>query len=299
MQISFSYRLKGELAAVEEKKNCCRRALFYGLLYAAEIKAEDEISVSFLHPAVSELFGVLARDCIKRETDVEERVEVGRRKWIHTFSAKRVAVFLRSVSEPGGQGVPELAEFRCAECCRCFLRGVFLSVGTVSDPEKAFHAELVMANAVRADRLDELLAVEGFPARRVLRGKRIGLYYKKNEEIEELFTVIGAIRAALELINLKIEKEIRNNENRATNCVAKNISRTVDAVAKQIAAIEKLREHGVLDGLPEDLRITGELRLKYDEASLAELAAAHVPPISKSGLNHRLARLSEMAEKLK
>jgi DNA-binding protein WhiA len=156
-----------------------------------------------------------------------------------------------------------------------------------------------MADAPRVDLLDEFLATNGFPARKVSRGKKIGLYYKKNAEIEELFSVMGAVHATLDLINLVIKKEIRNNENRATNCVAKNIARTVDAVAKQMEAIEKLRDHGVLDGLSDDLRTTGELRLKYDEASLSELASYHLPPISKSGLNHRLSRLMEMAEKLK
>lgn len=299
MQISFSQKLKSELALIEEKKNCCRRALFYGLLFAAECGADEAVSVSFAQADVSVLFGALARDCIKRETEAAERVEYGRRKWIHTFSAKRVTAFLHALDGQGGASLSELAEFRCAECSRSFLRGVFLAQGTVSDPEKGFHAEIVSASAQRADLLDELLAMEGFPARRVTRGARIGLYYKKNEEIEEFFTAIGAVHAALDLINLKIEKEIRNNENRATNCVAKNIARTVDAVAKQIAAIEKLREHGVLESLSEDLRTTGELRLQHDEASLAELAAAHVPPISKSGLNHRLTRLTEMADKLK
>ena len=91
----------------------------------------------------------------------------------------------------------------------------------------------------------------------------------------------------------------KNSSHTAGITATRNIARTVDAVAKQIAAVEKLRDHGILDGLPDDLRMTGELRLKHDEASLAELASYHLPPISKSGLNHRLSRLMERAEKLK
>lgn len=298
MQESFSYKIKNELAAISEKKPCCRRALFYGLLFAARTEGED-ICVTFIHPTVSDLFGALVKDCVKRDSQVIERTEVGRKKWNHTFSAKRVSAFLRDLDGNGTSTLAELAELRCDQCWRCFLRGVFLAVGTVTDPSKAVHAEFLVSDEVRSDRLDEFLATHGFPARKVMRGGRIGLYYKKNAELEELFTVLGAVHATLDMINLVIEKEIRNNENRATNCVAKNIARTVDAVAKQIAAIEKLREHGILESLPEDLRITGELRLKHDEASLAELASYHLPPISKSGLNHRLSRLMEMAEKLK
>lgn len=298
MQISFSYAIKSELAAISEKKPCCRRALFYGLLYGGAV-AENEVSVVFTHPLVSELFGTLVRDCVKRDSLLIEKTEVGRKKWIHTFSAKRVAAFLQSLDGANDVPLSELAELRCEECWRCFLRGAFISLATVTDPAKGIHAEFLMSNTRRMDRLDEFLATHGFPARKVTRGQRIGLYYKKNAEIEELFTVIGAVHATLDFINLVIEKEIRNNENRATNCVAKNIARTVDAVAKQIAAVEKLRDHGVLDSLPDDLRMTGELRLKHDEASLSELASYHLPPISKSGLNHRLSRLMEMAEKLK
>lgn len=298
MQNSFSHKIKGELVTVVEKKPCCRRALFYGLLYGGKVE-EDEISVAFVHSAVSELFGSLVKECVKRESCVVRRIEVGREKWIHTFSAKRIAAFLKDIDDARGSSLSELSELRCDACWRCFLRGVFLAVGTVTNPEKAVHAEFLMAEAPRVDLLDEFLATNGFPARKVNRGKKVGLYYKKNAEIEELFTVMGAVHATLDLINLVIEKEIRNNENRATNCVAKNIARTVDAVAKQIEAIEMLRDHGVLDGLSDDLRMTGELRLKHDEASLSELAAYHIPPISKSGLNHRLSRLMEMAEKLK
>lgn len=298
MQTSFSYNVKCDLASVVEKKPCCRRALFYGMLYAAE--AEDEqIKVTFLHPNLSELFGSLVRDCVKKESSVTEKTEVGRKKWTHVFSAKRVATYIRDLDEKKGIELDEIAELRCGDCWRCFLRGVFLATGTVTDPQKSFHAEFSLIGSERAERLDSFLATNGFPARRAERNGRIGLYYKKSEEIEELLTAIGAMRAVLDLINLKIEKEIRNNENRATNCVARNIARTVDAVAKQVAAIEKLREHGILESLPDDLRITGELRLRYDEASLSELASLHVPPISKSGLNHRLAKLVEMAEKLK
>lgn len=297
MEPSFSHKIKTELAAISDRKPCCRRALFYGLLYAAQIDG-DSISVSFWHEDVSVLFRSLAKECIKRETELSELKTAGRRKFVHVFSAKRVAAFLEAIDSSRKASLSELAELRCAECSRCFLRGVFLAAGTVTDPTKSFHAEVSLEIATRAERLDEFVAMNGFPARRVDRNGKIGLYYKKSEEIEEMLTAIGAMHAVLDLINLKIEKEIRNNENRATNCVARNIARTVDAVAKQIKAIEKLREHGVLESLPDDLRTTGELRLKHDEASLSELAALHAPPISKSGLNHRLEKLMEMAEKI-
>ncbi len=298
MQTSFSYVTKKELAAITVKNGCCRRALAFGLMYAAR-EENGEIDVSFSHDGVSELFGTLIKDCFAKDTTMEKKTVVGRDQWRHRFSAKRAVAFLNALDGDAPQNFAELANFKCAGCRQSFLRGVFLAIGTVTDPAKRFHTELLLSSDIRAERLDEFLALCGIPARRIERKGRIGLYYKNSTVIEEFFAEMGANSVVFELMNVTIEKEIRNQENRATNCVARNISRSVDAIRKQVLAIEVLRDHGVLEGLPDDLRTTAELRLKFDEASLAELAACHVPPISKSGLNHRLERLIEYAEKIK
>ena len=297
MQASFSYVTKKELAEIVVKNNCCRRALTYGLMFAAT-EENGEISATFSHSTVSDLFGVLVSECFSKQTESEKKTVVGREQWSHRFSTKRGAAYLRELTN-GAKNFVELIGFKCSCCRQSFLRGIFLAVGTVTDPAKAFHAEFLLSSAERAEKLDEFLALCGIPARRLDRRGRIGLYYKNSTAIEELFAEMGANSVVFELMNVQIEKEIRNQENRATNCVAKNISRSVDAIHKQVCAIERLRDHGMLDGLPDDLRTTAEMRLKFDEASLAELAACHVPPISKSGLNHRLERLMELAEKIK
>ena len=149
------------------------------------------------------------------------------------------------------------------------------------------------------EKLDAFLAEFGVPARRITRGNKIGLYYKKGDDIEDLFGKIGVNNIVFTVADSKIQKEIRGNENRATNCVATNISKAVIASGKQIDAILKLKERGRFEYLPDDLRITAELRLVNSEASLTELASLHIPPISKSGLNHRLSKLLEEAEKLR
>lgn len=298
MQTSFSYTTKAELAAIPVKNACCRRAMTYGLLYAASLE-KDETRVSFSHDEVSTLFHTLVKETFGKETTVEKRTVVGRETWTHRFSTKRAASYLEALDGKEAQNFVQLVNFKCAGCRQSFLRGIFLGIGTVTDPAKAFHAELLLNRPERAEKLDEFLALCGIPARRIERRGRIGLYYKNSTAIEEFFAEMGANSVVFELMNVKIEKEIRNQENRATNCVARNISRSVDAVSKQLRAIELLRERGMLDGLPDDLRITAELRLRFDEASLSELAASHTPPISKSGLNHRLARLVELSEKLK
>ena len=298
MQTSFSYTTKAELAAIPVKNPCCRRAMTFGLLYAAAVE-RGEIRVGFSHDGISDLFGTLVKESFGKETLVEKKTVVGRETWFHRFSTKRVVSYLEALDSEMVQNFIELVGFKCSGCRQSFLRGVFLGIGTVTDPAKAFHAELLLNYPERAEKLDEFLALCGIPARKIERRGRIGLYYKNSTAIEEFFAEMGANSVVFELMNVKIEKEIRNQENRATNCVARNISRSVDAISKQVRAIELLRERGMLDGLPDDLRITAELRLKFDEASLSELAANHTPPISKSGLNHRLARLVELSDKVK
>ena len=298
MQASFSYRTKTELSEISVKSSCCRRALTFGMLFAATVN-DGSISVSFSHVKVSDLFAELIKESFGKESTVEKKVVVGRETWTHTFSTKRVVSYLTALEDRGGIRFQELVGFRCGSCRQAFLRGVFLAIGTVTDPAKAFHTELLLSSSARAEKLDEFLALCGIPARRIERRGRIGLYYKNSTAIEEFFAEMGANSLVFDLMNIKIEKDIRNQENRATNCVARNISRSVDAIRKQVAAIEMLRDHGILDGLPEDLRTTAKLWLKFEEASLAELASQHTPPISKSGLNHRIERLMELSEKIK
>ncbi len=298
MQASFSYTVKSELSSLLPRGLCCRRSMAFGLLYGGNL-LENEISVSFTHDGVSELFLSLIKDVFGKETVPEQRTVVGRRTYIHRFFTKRAVAYLAALDGEAEVNFATLVGFKCGSCRQSFLRGIFLAMGTVTDPAKAYHAELLLSSVARADKLDDLLARCGIPARRIQRQGRIGLYYKNSTAIEEFFAEMAANSAVFELINVKIEKEIRNQENRATNCVARNISRSVDAIQRQVSAIERLRDRGVLESLSDDLRITGELRLQHDEASLSELAAYHTPPISKSGLNHRLARLLELSEKIK
>jgi DNA-binding protein WhiA len=116
--------------------------------------------------------------------------------------------------------------------------------------------------------------------------------------VEDLLAIMGAQHTIFEVINSRIEREIRNNENRATNCVAKNIEKTIFAATRHVEAINKLMEHGKLENLPEGVKITAMLRYRNPDATLDELARMHEPTISKSGLNHRLQKILEAAEDL-
>ena len=126
----------------------------------------------------------------------------------------------------------------------------------------------------------------------------MGVYIKNSQGVEDVLTVLGSSTMVFELLNKKIEREIRGNENRVTNCDTGNISKYVSASIKHIAAIEKLERYGELEKQPDPIRETAMLRLRHPNVSLGELAELHMPPISKSGLNHRLQKLIDLADEL-
>ena len=177
-----------------------------------------------------------------------------------------------------------------------FLRGAFLIGGYVSTPEKGYHLELVTPHYHVARQVSSLLAEMELSAGYILRRGIHVLYYKDSAAIEEFLSACGATGAAMDLMLKKVEREFRNDINRKVNCETANLTKTVGAAAKQIAAIEKLQESGVLETLPENLRQTAILRLANPEMSLTELVAAANGSISRPGLNNRLRRLVQLAE---
>ena len=188
--------------------------------------------------------------------------------------------------------------FVCPHCRSHFLRGVLIACGSVTNPEKAYHLEIRLANPEKVAFLAAFLEEMGWtPKSRRIEGG-VGLYYKKNAVIEEIISTVGANNALFTLINAKIARDIRNEENRATNCVTRNIGKTVDAARRVCLAVEKIRENGRFDAMSAELRETATLRVEHPETSLGELAAMHVPPITKSGLNHRLQKIIVFAENL-
>lgn len=295
--MSFASTVKEELVGLAIKNSCCRRALLYGFMLCAETVG-DSVRVSSENETVALYIAKLIREFFGKEPLLESSVCFGRQKYTLFAEAPRLVKFLNNV-DFGDEDLISLLGKTCAGCSQALLRGTFLAFGTVNDPTSSYHAEFLIPFASRAEKLDKFLAELGIPARRIVRTKKIGLYYKSSSAIEELFAEIGGSRAVFDLINAKIERELRNNENRATNCDARNIAKMVSASQKQISAIIRLKDCGMLESLEEDLRKTAELRMEHDEVSLSELAALHEPPISKSGLNHRLAKLCELAEKIK
>ena len=185
-------------------------------------------------------------------------------------------------------------------CCRrAFIRGAFLAVGSVSDPEKSYHFEIVCAAPEKARQLQELLASYDVDAKVVLRKRHYVVYIKEGSQIVELLGLMGAHISLMQLENVRIVKEMRNSVNRKVNCETANLNKTVSAAVRQAEDIRYIQEKIGLDKLPMDLEETARLRLEHTEASLKELGDMLFPKVGKSGVNHRLRKLSQIADDLR
>lgn len=185
-------------------------------------------------------------------------------------------------------------------CCRqAFVRGVFLASGSVSDPEKSYHLEMVFSSEDSADQIKKLLCGFGLEARVVTRKNHKVVYLKEGLQIMEFLDLMGAGVSLMNLESVRARKEISNNVNRKVNCEAANITKTVQAAMKQIEDIRYIEKQKEFSQLSKGLKEIAGLRLQYPDASLKELGEMLDPPVGKSGVNHRLRKLSEMADELR
>ena len=292
--MSFADSVREELALLIPKKPCCRKALAMGLLFYNAFDEKKQIMVRYTNQTTASLAEQLIASLYSKAPDTRLSGACGHRYRDLSFSAPSLYKLHKQLMG-GEKGLDAVLDLSCESCRSAFLRGVFLATGSVNDPHKAFHLEILVREDY-AEMVSAFLLDCGYSPRAIRRPKGIGLYYKDSASVEELLTLMGAQHIVFEVINSRIERDIRNNENRATNCVAKNIEKTISAATRQMEAINKLMEHGRLENLPEGVRITAMIRYRNPDATLDELAHLHEPPISKSGLNHRLQKILQEAD---
>jgi DNA-binding protein WhiA len=185
-------------------------------------------------------------------------------------------------------------------CCkRAFIRGVFLAAGSMSDPEKTYHFEVVLPDIRRARQLQEVINSFLIDAKIVARKRNHVVYVKEGSQIVDILNIMEAHISLMDFENVRILKEMRNSINRQVNCEAANITKTVEAASKQIDDIIFIRDTIGFDNLAEGLEEIAKLRVSYPEASLKELGTMLNPPIGKSGVNHRLKKLCCIADGLR
>ena len=186
------------------------------------------------------------------------------------------------------------------ECCkRAFIRGAFLASGSVSDPVKTYHFEIVCLSEAKAKQLQMIMETFNINARVIKRRKYFVIYVKDSSQVVDLLNIMGAYNALMDMENVRIVKDMRNNVNRKVNCETANINKTVSAAVKQIEDIRFIQMSSAFDELPESLQEMAELRVRYPEATLAELGQLLDTPVGKSGVNHRLKKISLFADELR
>ncbi len=186
------------------------------------------------------------------------------------------------------------------ECCkRAFLRGAFLAIGSISDPEKFYHLELSCSSLEKAEQLRDIINVFPLDSKIVTRKKYYVIYIKEGDKIVHMLSLMQAPQSLMKLENVRIKKEIRNTINRNVNCETANIAKTVSAAIEQIHDIVYIRDTIGLDGLPEGLEEIAKARLSQPQATLQELGESLESPVGKSGVNHRLRKIKNLADSLR
>ena len=181
--------------------------------------------------------------------------------------------------------------------CRVYLREMFLCTGFMNDPAQRYHLEFRCSTQAQADQLREVLGVQGVRAGVTRRRNYHVVYVKDSDDIVMLLHLMGASVSLMATENARIFKELRNTVNRRVNCETANISKTVESAGRQLEEISYLRDCGILQTLPAPLLEAAELRETHPGASLTELGELAVPPVGRSGMNHRMRKLSALARK--
>ena len=303
--MSFSSEIKSELCRIGDMSRSDMPAMLYGLFYAgrmidgrAAVQTENADLIAAARQLTEEIFPA-ARHETKR------LVKNGGS--LYTFMIKEGYELLREKFGDFSEDMEINSSVVSGndDESGAFLRGVFVSCGSVSDPQKEYHLELVLPCERRAAALHRFINEHGLAVKTTRRNRGLVLYAKESELIEDFLTYIGAALRSLEIMQVKIEKSVRNHVNRTVNCETANLDKTVDAANRICEDIEfLLRERGA-DYLKPELRKTALLRLENREASLSELCgllsdqSPDSKPMIESGLNHRLKKLSQMAEELR
>ena len=290
--MSFSADVKEELEKVIPASRHCQLAELAALIYFGCKISEDaeggyEVEVTSENPFVARKYFTLLKKTYIINGNVESKA----------LQAVKILDENGSLNGMPEEVNPVLIKKSC--CKRAYLRGAFLCLGSMSDPHKGYHLEFVCEYETWAEQIRQVIGSFDLEAKIIKRKKYYVVYLKEGEGIVDLLNVMGAHRLLMELESLRVEKEVRNSINRQVNCEAANITKTVTAASKQIEDILYLQKHYGLSNLPDNLRQMAETRLEHPESSLQELGGYLNPPVGKSGVNHRLRKISEIAEKLK
>lgn len=291
--MSFSYEIKETIMKAQYKSSCCRRALFQGIITAKGYTDElGNVLLNLENKDMIDFTGSLIKEFFGKDITVSSPPSGGRCKRLSFFGKSQYA-FLKSFDT---EGEKRFYQQKCMGCASAFLKGVFFACGRVSDPQKQFCLEFSLGN--RREAFNELFTDFGFEFKSVNRKTERILYTKNSAVIEDFFAAAELNDVAYTFMNVKIANEFMNNANRLRNFDTVNISKAVDAANPQYVLIKKLVENNLFNFLPDELQETAKMRLKNPDMSLNQLAIHSIPPISKSGITHRMSKIMKLGKEL-
>ena len=286
--MSFSSEVKEELAKQFGRSRHCQIAELAGILeLEGMLDEEGKLVVSNENSLLQTKYGLLLQKIFGEEQEVLQIMQ--------TLHWDQEPYRSRKINHRRADGM--LVQQTC--CKRAFIRGAFMAAGSISDPNKSYHFEIVCTISEIAEQIRSVICSFGLDAKIVRRKKSYVVYLKEGSQIVDILNVMEAHVALMELENVRILKEMRNSVNRKVNCETANINKTVSAAVKQVEDITYLRDMIGFENMPDNLVEAAYARLDHPDATLKELGESLTPPVGKSGINHRLRKLSEMAESLR
>lgn len=318
--MSFSSDVKKELARNISAARHCRIAELAGMIgmvghvdcqdgkpVRIVISTERSVIANTMSELIKKLFG-LVPECSVKRTGADSRVY--KMVFNRQEDVERILTTLK-ITEKTGNSSGNVRGMDCQEmhisglviqkdCCRrAFIKGVFMTSGSISDPEKGYHFEIVCDNPERAELISGIIHNFGIDSKVIARKRYHVVYIKDGTMIVDMLNLMGAYSSLMDMENIRILKDIANNVNRKVNCEAANLNKTVNAAVRQIEDIEYIIKVKGIHYLPDNLVELAQARLEARDASLKELGEMINPPIGKSGVNHRLRKISEIADHLR
>jgi DNA-binding protein WhiA len=314
--VSFSSTTKNELCRISDENKCCNLAELSALIrVSGSIHLNGKSGLSFRITTENPAIARKAYGLIKGLFDVHAEILVKKNNSLKKnniyiilvtpeMHAKDILVKTGILKEhPSGTiGFTNRIQSDIIKkgCCRrAYLRGAFLGSGSISNPEKTYHLEFVTNGPEQADEIMKLINSFNLNSKVINRKNNYVVYLKEGDQIIDLLNIIGAHTALLDLENVRIFKEVRNNVNRLVNCETANLNKTVDAAVRQMESIKLIQRKIGLRKLSPALKEIAELRLNYPDVSLKEIGEMLNPPLGKSGVNHRLRKIERIADELK
>ncbi|MEE1003457.1 MAG: DNA-binding protein WhiA [Acutalibacteraceae bacterium] len=285
--MTFNREVKNELLELWQHNKCCKICEMLGLLLFSSDYGKDSIGLKTDSESQADLYIKLSKKCLNLTPN---KIKTNRYYSVY-FEKKDIQFVLNNFNTEIAYNL-----FKCENCKRAFLLGAFLSGGNISNPEKEYRLELISKSEDIACLVYRILYEFSLNPKMTIKNKKVSVYLKTSESIEDLLTLMGAVKSSLNMMNMKIIKDVKNNANRKTNFETANLKKAAYSSAKHIAAIEKIELENKFSALSDDLQKIAVARRENIGMSLSELGEMF--GLSRSGVYHKLKKICDFADKL-